>query len=370
MKMTLLLALVSFAYPVIAAPVDVYFGTGGKPAEGIYRGKFDVESGKLSQVQLAAELNRPGFLARHPQIEMLYAIGHDDAKQAVVAAYQIDAAGALHHVHSEELPAGGAAHIAVHPRGKFLLTAHYGSGAVGVFGLNEDGTLRPDAKTIRHSGGSQVVPKRQEKPHPHWVGFSPDSRFAFVPDLGLDQIVIYAVDANERNLTRLAAADCVPGGGPRHMRFSVNGETIFLLNELALSVTAFAYDAESGKTERGATVPTLTAETKAKESFNSASEIVVHPSGKFLYTGNRGHDSVTAFSVDEATGELSVIEVEPIRGSWPRNINLDPSGNWLLAAGAKSNTVAVFRIDQQSGELQFPRDGVFSVPNVICILFR
>ena len=153
------------------------------------------------------------------------------------------------------------------------------------------------------------------------------------------------------------------------MRFSADGKFVYLLNELALSVTTFAYDADSGQLEKRGTVKALGEEAKAKETFNSASEILVHPSGRFVYSANRGNDSVTVYRAEPASGELEVLEVEPIRGAWPRNINLDPSGRWLLAAGADSNTISVFAIDQESGELAFQRGGVVNVPGCICILF-
>ncbi|MEM7791997.1 MAG: beta-propeller fold lactonase family protein, partial [Verrucomicrobiota bacterium] len=124
-----------------------------------------------------------------------------------------------------------------------------------------------------------------------------------------------------------------------------------------------------GSTKQLTTTRALSEEQKAKESFNSASEILVHPNGLFVYTGNRGHDSVTVYRADPNTGKLEVVEVEPIRGSWPRNINMDASGRWLLAAGANSNTVSVFEIDPKTGELTFPRGGVYNIPEVICVLF-
>ena len=153
------------------------------------------------------------------------------------------------------------------------------------------------------------------------------------------------------------------------MRFSVDGKFVYLLNELTLSVTTFAYDAETGKLKKLGTVPALSEEVKAKETFNSASEILVHPNGKFVYSANRGNDSVTVYNANPATGDLKVVEVEPVRGAWPRNINLDPSGKWLLAAGANSNTISVFAIDQETGELAFSRGNVWNVPGCICILF-
>ncbi len=225
------------------------------------------------------------------------------------------------------------------------------------------------SQLIKHSGGSKVAKGRQDKPHPHWTGYSPDGRFAFVPDLGMDQVVIYKVGDDGQSIEAHGFGQALPGAGPRHMRFSVDGKFVYLLNELALSVSTFSYDADAGSMELLTTTPSLSEEAKRKEAFNSASEILVHPNGRFVYSGNRGNDSVTVYHAAPETGRLDVREVEPIRGSWPRNINLDPSGNWLLAAGQHSNTVSVFAIGKDDGELQFQTEGVASVPRAICIVF-
>jgi 6-phosphogluconolactonase len=239
---------------------------------------------------------------------------------------------------------------------------------VALFPLDAEGRLGA-ARLSHHEGGSGVVKSRQEAPHPHWCGFSPDGRFALVPDLGLDAIVIYRVVLDGPAIERHGVIAAVPGGGPRHMRFSPDGRFIYLLNELSLSVTTFAWDAAAGTARQLATVPTLTEAMKAKEVFNSAAEILVHPSGRFVYASNRGHDSVAVFRADPETGQLEVIQVQPVRGAFPRNINLTPDGQWLLAAGADSNTVAVHRVNPDSGELTYQTKGIINVPDPICILF-
>jgi len=352
-----------------AANVDVYFGTGGGEAKGIYHATLDIEKGKLSAASLAAEVEAPGFLAFHPDRSTLYAVANFESKPSVVA-YKIAADGSLTLLNAEVIPDGGAVHISVHPSGNFLLTAQYGGGSVALFPLAKDGRLLPCQQVIEHEGGSGVVANRQKSPHPHWVGFSPDGRFAFVSDLGLDQIVIYQIQSDQASIKQVGHADSIPGGGPRHMKFSVDGKYIFLVNELSLSVSTFAYDAETGKAQLLSTTPTLSDAMKAKESSNSGSEIVVHPNGQFVYAANRGHDSVTAFLIDPETGHLYVTDIEPIRGAWPRNINMDTSGRWLLAAGQHSNTVTVLEIDATTGALTYPRGSVITVPSPICILLN
>lgn len=350
-----------------AAQLHVYFGTSGRATRGIYHSTFDPENGKLSPAELAAEVSSPGFLALHPDGEKLYAVANVDGGPGV-AGYAIDDEGKLEPLNTSLTGDGGGAHIAVHPSGRFLLTAQYGGGSVALFPLDANGRLGK-AVLSEHEGGSRVVKGRQESPHPHWCGFSPDGRFAFVPDLGLDGIVIYRVDPTTPSITRHGFAESIPGGGPRHMRFSVDGRFIYLLNELSLSVTTFAYDAKTGTTRQLVTVPALSEVVKSKEGFNSAAEILVHPNGRFVYSSNRGNDSVTVYRANPETGVLGVIEVEPIRGSWPRNINLDPTGQWLLAAGAHSDSISVHRIDPETGELTFQQRGLITVPGPICILF-
>jgi 6-phosphogluconolactonase len=362
-----LLSLFCSAGMLCAEVLPVYFGTGGPGAKGIYRATFDTTTGKLTPAELAAEIRSPGFLTLHPQRDILYAVA-TAAEGPGAVAYSIARDGALTPINSAPTGDGGAAHVAVHPSGKFLLTAQYGGGSVALFPLDADGRLGA-ATLTRHEGGSRVIPRRQDAPHPHWCGFSPDGQFALVPDLGMDRIVIYRVNVDTPAIERHGFADSVPGGGPRHMRFSPDGKFIYLLNELSLSVTTFAWDAASGTARQLATVPALSEAAKQKEAFNAAAEILVHPSGRNVYSSNRGHDTVTVYQANPATAELRVIQVQPVRGAFPRNINLAPGAGWLLAAGADSNTVSVHRVDPQTGELTYQTKGVINVPAPICILF-
>jgi 6-phosphogluconolactonase len=366
----ILLLLLCLAWPAAiprAETWQVYFGTGGSGARGIYRAAFNTETGKLTPAELAAEIGSPGFLALHPDGAKLYAVANFPGGPGA-AGYRIGRDGSLELINTSPTGGGGGTHIAVHPSGKFLLTAQYGGGSTALFPLDEEGRLGAATLSL-HEGGAGVVANRQNAPHPHWCGFSPDGRFALVPDLGKDGIVIYQVNLDPPSIEPHGFAASVPGGGPRHMRFSPDGRFIYLLNELSLSVTTFAWDAANGTARKLATVPALSEEVKAKEAFNSAAEILAHPSGRFVYSSNRGHDTVTVFRADPATAALEVIQVQPVRGAFPRNINLAPGGGWLLAAGADSNTVAVHRVDQQTGELTYQTRGIINVPAPICILF-
>ncbi|MEO2026042.1 MAG: lactonase family protein [Fuerstiella sp.] len=351
--------------------IDVWLGTSSRrPSQGIYHCTLNTSNGKLSDPTLVAEISGPGFLAMHPSLSVLYAVGGVDGKPSV-AAYAIDGTlnnAALKFLNAIEIGDGGAAHVSVDATGKTVLTAQYGGGSTGVFSLNDDGSLQARTQLIKHEGASNAVPGRQTKSHAHWTGFSPDNKFAFVPDLGLDKVLIYKVDAAASRIEPHSAGKIAPGGGPRHMKFHNNGKWIYVLHELDLSVTVFDYDADAGTMTAKQTIETVPKAALAKEKFKSCSEIRVHPSGQFVYAANRGHDTITAFKVDGHTGELTFIEREFVRGATPRNFNIDPSGKWLLAAGQDSHTLASFEVNPDNGELTYNRSNVHA-PSCICVLF-
>lgn len=367
LRLAVLLGALIAPFSMSAESWHVFFGTGGPGADGIYRSAFDTASGKLGPATRVATASNPGFLALHPKGSVLYAVAALD-KVPVAAAYRLGVDGALSLLNSSPIGDGNGTHIAVHPSGKFLLTAQYGGGSVALFPLDAEGRLGA-VHVIEHVGGSRVVPKRQDSPHPHWCGFSPDGRFALVPDLGLDGIVIYRVDAQKPSIVRHGFAASVPGGGARHMRFSPDGRFIYLMDELSLTVTTFAWDAAQGTAHLLASVPMLSEEAREAEQFTSGAEIVVHPTGRFVYASNRGHDTVSVFQADPATSVLKLVQLQPVRGAFPRNINLAPGAGWLLAAGQDSNTVTVHKVDPNTGKLTYQTRGVINVPAPICILF-
>ncbi len=354
------------------ASIDVWIGTSrSKQSKGIYHATLNLKTGQLSDTELAAEISGPGFLAMHPNGQHIYAVG-DLHGQPVVAAYQIEkkkGRTSLSFQNAVEIGDGGAAHVSIDSSGRTILTAQYGAGSTAVFSVNEDGSVQERTQLMKHEGGSKVVGNRQEAPHAHWTGFSPDEKFAFVPDLGLDKVVIYKVDTAKSKVEQLGFGVVPPGGGPRHMKFHTNGKWIYVLNELDLSVTRFDYDAKAGTMTPQETVLTVPKEELEKEKFKSCSEIRVHPSGRFVYAANRGHDTVTVFSVDQSTGKLTLVERENVRGATPRNVNLTPDGRWLVAAGQDSHTLAVFEVNQETGELTYNRSNV-SCPSPICVLFE
>ena len=340
---------------------------------GIYHSSLGIEKGSLAVPKLAIALDSPGFLAANPnpalKQSVLYATTKIDG-QSVIASLKVAANKSLELMNAKSTgeKAGGACHVTVDATGKIAVSSQYGSGTVSVFSLAEDGSIAERTQLIQHTGGSKVVGRRQNSPHAHYCGFDNDNRFAFVCDLGLDRVKIYKIDHEKKELIEHGEAVCEPGGGPRHMKFHPGGKHAFVLNELAMSLSVFDYDAANGSMNLKQTVKTIPDSSRDKEVFNSASEILVHPGGKFVYSANRGNDTVSVFEFDEAAGELKRIQIEPVRGSWPRNINLSPDGNWLVAAGCDSNSVAPFKIDTDTGRLTYVRGSRY-VPHPICVLF-
>lgn len=373
-----LLSLLALLTVCVAGPlsaqekqIDVWLGTSARqPSEGIYHCLLNTENGRLSDPTLVAEIKGPGFLAQHPKLPVLYAVGSYEGKASVVA-YRIADTGKnakLDFMNAQEIGDGGAAHVAVDKTGRTLLTAQYGGGSVASFRLADDGSIEKQVSLIDHEGGSKVVEGRQNSSHAHWCGFSPDNRFAFVPDLGLDQVVIYKVNVETAELTPHGFGQLSPGAGPRHMKFHQNGKWIYVLHELDLKVTLFDYDAKAGTMSPRQTIETVSRAALAKEFFKSCSEIRIHPSGKFAYAANRGHDTITAYSVDQKSGELTLVEVENARAVTPRNFNISPDGKWALVAGQDSSTLASFAVNQDTGELTYNRN-VVHAPSCICVLF-
>lgn len=365
MRITRIVACSLFLAGVVAAnEMTVWLGTGGPNALGIYRTTLDPASGKLTPPVLAAEIAAPGFLTLSPEGRFLYSLAGTDGGS--VAAFRIGENQSLELINTVVTGDGGASHLALDRTGKILFSAQYGGGSVSSYAVNDDGSIGKRTALIEHEG-SGPNEDRQKGPHPHWVGTDPDNRFLFVPDLGADKIVIYRIDHEKKSIAPHGHGTAVPGGGPRHMKFSSDAKFAYVLNELLLSVTVFAYDAEGGTLNPIQTIETL-AESE-QEVPNKASEIRIHPNGKFVYAANRGHDSIAVFSRDAQTGKLTFVELESIRGCWPRNFNIDPSGKWLIAGGRYSNTLSVFLVDDQTGNLIFSGN-IENCPSPICIAFE
>lgn len=349
----------------------LYIGTytSGR-SQGIYLAHFATDTGKLGAPELAAETKNPTFLAVHPNGRFLYAVGEMDnfggKRTGAISAYSIDkASGRLTPLNQQSSGGAGPCHLALDQTGKCLLVANYSGGSVAALPVKEDGRLG-EPVVIQHHGSS-VNRQRQAGPHAHFITTDPANRFALACDLGLDKVLTYRLEPARCSLETNdpPAVSVKPGSGPRHLAFHPNGRYIYLVNEMASTLDVLAYDAQRGALESLQTISTLPGDFKGN---SSCAEVQVHPSGKFVYGSNRGHDSIAVFAVDSATGKLKLVENQSTGGRTPRHFTLDPTGKWMLVENQDSNNIVVFRVDARTGRLD-PTGQSIEVGAPVCIVF-
>ena len=342
-----------------------------KDSKGIYAYRFDAASNELTSLGIAAETTNPSFLAIDPSHRFLYAVNevpnYQGASSGAVSAFAIHReTGRLSLLNEVASRGADPRYIAFDKTGKYALVANYTGGSIAIFPVQPDGKLGPSTSFVQHTGSS-INKDRQQAAHAHWIETTPDNRFVIAADLGLDKLLVYrfneqtgALAANHPPYVKLD-----PGAGPRHLAFDPNGNFAYVVNELQSTVTTFSYDGSTGALQKLNTVSTL---PKGFTGKNTAAEIKVHPSGKFVFASNRGHDSIAVLSIDHTTGKLTPVDNFPTQGKTPRNFEIDPTGNLLLVANQDSNNLIVFRIDPNSGRLTTTYQ-TLNIPAPVCLKF-
>lgn len=331
--------------------VGAYTDHGGK---GIYAYHFDPATGGLEAMGLQAEAANPSWVTVSSNQKYLYAVSeigdYQGKKSGGVLAYQLDKSSAKLSLLNEVASMGaGPCHLSIDKTGKFVMVANYDSGSVAVFPIHSDGGLGEASAFVQHSG-SGTDPKRQEGPHAHFIETSPDNSYALAADLGLDEVLVSHFDAQKGALTPNDPpyAKVRGGSGPRHFTFHPNGHYLYLLSEMASTVTVFAYDPAAGTLKEKQTISAL---PKSFSGPSDAAEIQIDAAGKFLYASNRGSDSITVFAVNGQKGTLRVVQNISSGGKTPRYFTLDPTGRFLLAANQESDNIVTFTVDRRSGKL-------------------
>jgi 6-phosphogluconolactonase len=363
---------------VFAAAADgkyfFYVGTytqDGSKSKGIYAYRFDPATGESTSLGLAAETTNPSFVAIHPSGHFLYAVNevgnYEGPNSGGVSAFSIDReTGKLTFLNEVRSRGADPCYIIVDKDGKNVLVANYTGGSIAVFPIDASGKLGEASAFVQHTGHG-ADPKRQEGPHAHSIDLSPDNRLAFVDDLGLDELLVYKFDSSKGTLTPndppFVKLD--PGSGPRHFALHPSGKFAYGVAEMASTVTALSVDLKTGKLQRLQTLSTLPSDYKGE---NDDAEIEVHPSGKFLYASNRGHDSIAVFAIDPRKGTLTKVDDVPTQGQIPRSFEIDPTGHFLLAENSKSDNIVVFRIDQTTGRLTSTGHKI-EVGSPVCVKF-
>ncbi|MAV36883.1 MAG: 6-phosphogluconolactonase [Planctomycetaceae bacterium] len=345
------------------------FAAGDEGAICAYQ--LDPDTGQLELVERSSDVEHPFFIALSPDRKFLYSIhapgqfGGKDHEQ--VAAFQIaNSRGQLKLLNRQSARGTAACYLDVDHTGKTVVVANYSSGSVASLPVRPDGSLGEAASFIQHRGSS-VNPARQQAPHAHSIIVSPDNRFVFAADLGLDQVLGYRLDDSAATLVanRQPFVRTPPGAGPRHLTFDPSGKHLYAINEIHNSVTLFDYDEKSGVLIEQQTISTL------PEDFDGVShcaDLKITPDGRYLYGTNRGHDSIAAYRIGEG-GRLTRLAIEPSRGKGPQNLAITPGGELLLCANMSGANLSLFRIDSKTGGLT-PVGEPLEQTGPSCILIR
>ena len=341
----------------------VYLGTyTGPHSKGIYLSGLATDTGELAPPALVAELAHPTFVALDPAGRRLYAASETyDDNNGSVAAFAVDrGSGGLTPLNTQPSHGGGPCYVEVDRTGRCVLVANFGGGSVAVYPIDADGRLRPATATVNHGRDGR-------RAHAHCITTSPDNRFALAVDLGRNKTFVYRLDPAAGTLAPNTpdGADAPPGAGPRHVRLHPTLPVAYVVNELDATVSVYDYDAGGGVLTAVETVPMLPPDYAGKRW---AAELVVHPSGRFVYASNRAHESIACYAVDGATGLLTPRGHVGVRGRTPRGFAVDPSGRWLVVANQESDNVVVFRIDPRTGALA-PAGDELTVGSPVCVRF-
>lgn len=337
-------------------PSIMFAGTQSKgDSKGIYAYQWDSTAGTLKEMGLAAWADSPTFLVFSPDHKYLYAANEIDtfggAKSGGVSAFSVEGtSGQLKFLNAVPAEGFGTCHVAVDNTGKSAFCANYSSGSAASFKVEPDGSLSQPVSHFQYTGKGPDK-DRQEGPHAHRVTVSPDNRFLFVNDLGLDCIHIYKLDAATAGLTQNNPAQwkSEPGAGPRALRFHPNGKFAYCIEEMACALVVLSWNARAG------TLTTIQRESIKTDGFTGPTmtgcEIVISKDGKFAYAADRGDDTIVSFTIDPATGKLAFLQRIACGGQIPRHITLDPSESWLLSANQSSDTISILKRDSETGKL-------------------
>lgn len=363
---------------VLPTQVDLPPGNG----RGIHIFRVDRATGALTPVGVHELGTSPSHLAVNAAGTRLYSANETDRqgdqKEGTVTAFAIDRnTGALKALNTVKSGGAGPTYVSLHPSGKFLFVANYFGGSVAVLPVLDDGKLG-DATDVKRDAGKIGPTKAANAPkgsfafsghdrtHAHQIQTDPSGKFVLHVDLGLDTIFVWKFDPNKGTLTANdpASVTLPPGDGPRHFAFHPNEKWLYSVQEEGSTVVRFDYSPDAGKLTARQTISTL---PKGYAGSNFCSEILVSADGKFVYVGNRLHDSIGIFAVGE-TGDLTPVADEWTRGNYPRSFAFDPTGTFLYCCNQRADHMTVFRADRKTGALAFT--GHYTpVGNPSCVVF-
>ncbi|MBN8202314.1 lactonase family protein [Bacillus sp. NTK034] len=338
-----------------------YIGTYTKgESEGIYTFILDTEAGKISDVKSAAKLSNPTYLTISRNNQFLFSVAKE-GESGGVAAYRLESSsGSLEKINSQVAEGSPPCHVSVDSSVRYVFSANYHKGTVESYLTNKDGSLNPAISVIEHSGSGPD--SRQEKPHTHYSGLTPDEMYLIAVDLGTDQVITY--EMNEGILKEKSTLTVKPGSGPRHLVFHPNRKYAYVMTEFSSEVLLLQYHQDGSLVQKQA-ISTL------PEGFtenNQGSAIHISSDGRFIYAGNRGHDSIAVFSVNQDNGELAFVDHTSTEGNWPRDFVLDPTEKFVIGSNQNSSNIVLYSRDDNTGKLSLLQSDVM-VPDPVCVKF-
>jgi 6-phosphogluconolactonase (cycloisomerase 2 family) len=333
---------------------------------GINVYRVDPVTGNWEHVEtVKTAQENPSFLVLDRGKNYLYAV-HGDFGE--VSAYKIDKhSGKLSFINQQSTNGKNPVHLVVDPANKFLVVANYATGSLVSLPINADGSLGAISNQAELSGKPGPHRTQQGSSHPHYTLYDPEEKYIFIPDKGLDKIFAFKLDTENGKLLPAEAAVTTAreGAGPRHITFHPAKPVAYVANELDSSITTYNYNAQNGELKALQIIPCI------PESFtdnNTAAEIMIAPSGNFVYVSNRGHDSIGIFEVNQITRTLSPVTWESSQGKGPRFFNFDPAGKFLYAANENSDSIVTFRVNAKTGKLT-PTGQIIQTGSPVCIEF-
>ncbi len=324
--------------------------------------RFDSATGALAPAGEFSGLDNPAFLAPHPNGRWLYIASESGPTTGVWAARLDFDPVRLTLINQQSSGGEGPCHVTLDASGRWLFVTNYTSGSAAIFPIGPDGALgeRTDFQQHRGSGPN---PARQEGPHAHSTTLTLDNRFALVADLGLDQVIVYALDLTAGRMQPYATVPTPPGAGPRHMAFHPDGQRLYVANELDSTVIVYDYSAAAGRLRQVQALSTL----PPGASESSVADIHVAPSGQRVYVSNRGHDSLAVYAVGP-DGRLTTAAIEASGGRCPRNFALAPGGAFVIVGNQNDDRVCVLPLGRAGREVGAPV-AQESMPQAACLQF-
>jgi 6-phosphogluconolactonase len=340
-----------------------YIGTYTKGnSKGIYSFILDTKIERITDVCLVAEQENPTYLAFSKNNQYLYSVVKVDNFGGVAAYAVHERTGELSPLNKQVSKGAPPCHVSVGKQNLNVFSANYHKGTVEAFSIDRNsGFIEPVMSIVEHQGSGPDT--RQEKPHVHYAAFSPDEQFIIIVDLGTDEIYTYVL--KERNLTEVKRLSVKPGSGPRHLVFHPDGKYAYVMTEFSSEVIVLSFDPEVGSFKEVQTISTIPEDFKEN---NQGSAIHITSDGQFIYAGNRGHDSIAVFKVDDESHQISLIERVTSQGNWPRDFSLDPSEKYLIAANQESNNLVLFSRNEETGTLTLLQSDI-EVPSPVCVKF-